>query len=66
MKPNSDLGDRKTILQIARTFKQVYGFEPKLERLGTLDDLKTQMYALQKENPADVFSYMSLYVLSRL
>lgn len=56
----SDLGDRKTIFEIAQAFKPVYGFEPKLERLGSLDDLKARMYAIQSENPADVFSYMPL------
>lgn len=55
-----DLGDRKTIQEIASAFEKVYGFMPKMERLGSLDDLQTLMHAKQAENPADVFSYMSL------
>ncbi|KAL0939661.1 NmrA-like family protein [Colletotrichum truncatum] len=57
------LGDRKTIKEIAASFKEVYGIEPKLERLGSLDELKTRMHSLRQENPADIFKYMSLFFL---
>ncbi|KAI9150497.1 hypothetical protein HJFPF1_10265 [Paramyrothecium foliicola] len=57
------LGDRKSIKQIVEVFEKVYGFAPKLERLGSLDDLKTLMHARQAENPADVYSYMSLFFM---
>ena len=57
---NADLGDRKNVKEIAATFQMVYGFQPKLERLGSLEDLKARMYELQAKDPADVFSYMSL------
>ncbi|KAK4122549.1 hypothetical protein N657DRAFT_574658, partial [Parathielavia appendiculata] len=41
------LGDRKTIRQIASTFDMVYGLMPKMERLGSLDNLKARMRAKQ-------------------
>ncbi|KAL2688940.1 hypothetical protein Neosp_002990 [[Neocosmospora] mangrovei] len=58
-----DLADRKSIKEIAATFQEVYGIQPKLERLGSLDDLKTQMNALRAKNPSDVFSYMFLFFM---
>ncbi|KAJ0120424.1 hypothetical protein J7T55_015151 [Diaporthe amygdali] len=54
------LGERKNIKDIAATFQKVYGFQPKLERLGSLDELKSKMYEVQAKSPTDVFSYMSL------
>ncbi|EEU33939.1 uncharacterized protein NECHADRAFT_55821 [Fusarium vanettenii 77-13-4] len=57
------LGDRKSIKEIAATFQEVYGIQPKLERLGSLDDLKTQMNALRAKNPSGVFSYMFLFFM---
>ncbi|RSL43547.1 hypothetical protein BHE90_017187 [Fusarium euwallaceae] len=57
------LGDRKSIKEIAATFQEVYGIQPKLERLGSLDGLKTQMNALRAKNPSDVFSYMFLFFM---
>ncbi|VUC26619.1 unnamed protein product [Clonostachys rosea] len=55
------LGDRKTIKEIASTFKKVYGVKPNLERLGSLEDLKTKMHALREKNSADIYSYMPLF-----
>ncbi|KAM0425843.1 hypothetical protein ACHAPT_008781 [Fusarium lateritium] len=57
------LGDRKSIKEIAATFKEVYDMQPKLERLGSLDDLKTKMHDLRSKNPSDVFSYMFLFFM---
>jgi hypothetical protein len=54
------LGDRKSILDIAAAFEKVYGFKPKTERLGSLDELKAHMQAKRAEKPADVYSYMPL------
>lgn len=48
------------IKEIAATFEKVYGFQPTLNRLGSLDDLRARMYDLQAKKPTDVFSYMSL------
>jgi hypothetical protein len=55
-----DLGDRKSIKEIAATFGKVYGVKPNLERLGSLEDLKAKMHALREKNAADVYSYMPL------
>ncbi|KAF7515008.1 hypothetical protein G7054_g14817 [Neopestalotiopsis clavispora] len=55
------LGDRKTITEIASTFEKVYGSKPTLQRLGSLEDLKTRMHKMRAENPADIYSYMSLF-----
>ncbi|KAL7754774.1 hypothetical protein ACKLNR_015444 [Fusarium oxysporum f. sp. zingiberi] len=57
------LGDRKSINEIAATFDKVYGVKPKLERLGSLEDLKTKMHALREKNPTDVYSYMPLFFM---
>ncbi|KAH6886148.1 hypothetical protein B0T10DRAFT_575796 [Thelonectria olida] len=55
------LGDRKTVPQIAEAFQEVYGIETKLERLGSLDDLKKHMHATQAANPANLYSYLALF-----
>lgn len=55
-----DLGERKTIKELAEIFDKVYGFKPKLERLGSLDDLKAKMLDMQATNPIEVSSYMPL------
>ncbi|EXM17085.1 hypothetical protein RAB80_005542 [Fusarium oxysporum f. sp. vasinfectum] len=57
------LGDRKSIKEIAATFDKVYGVKPKLERLGSLEDLKTKMHVLREKNPTDVYSYMPLFFM---
>lgn len=57
---SADLGDRKTIKEIAESFEKVYGIKPKLESYGSLEDLKARMHALRADSPTDVFSYMSL------
>ncbi|RKU39927.1 hypothetical protein DL546_001403 [Coniochaeta pulveracea] len=57
------LGDRKSIREIAGAFKTVYGIEPKLERLGSLDDLYKRMHALRADNPSDIYGYMSLFFM---
>ena len=57
---DADVGDRKTIKEIAATFDKVYGFQPKLERLGSLDELKVRMLSMQAQNPTDVYRYIPL------
>lgn len=56
------LGGRATIKDIAVSFEKVYGIKPTLESRGTLTDLYESMHQMREKNPADVFSYMSLYV----
>ncbi|KAJ3955615.1 hypothetical protein N0V92_007857 [Colletotrichum tropicale] len=57
------LGDRKTIKEIAASFERVYGIKPQMERLGSIDDLKSTMHRAQAENPSDIFKYMSLFYM---
>ncbi|KAM0293825.1 hypothetical protein ACHAO9_001511 [Fusarium lateritium] len=57
------LGDRKSIKEIAATFDKVYGVKPKLERLGSLEDLKLKMHTLREKNPAEIYSYMPLFFM---
>ncbi|KAF4968325.1 hypothetical protein FSARC_4271 [Fusarium sarcochroum] len=57
------LGDRKSIKEIAAAFDKVYGVKPRLERLGSLEDLKTKMHALREKNPADIYSYLALFFM---
>lgn len=55
-----DLGDRKTVPEIAATFQEVYGIETKLERLGSLEDLKSRMHATRAATPDNLYSYLAL------
>ncbi|OJJ97432.1 hypothetical protein ASPACDRAFT_32510 [Aspergillus aculeatus ATCC 16872] len=55
------LGGRATIREIARSYERVYGVKANLERLGSLDELYKTMHQKRAENPADIYSYMSLF-----
>ncbi|PLB50922.1 NmrA-like family protein [Aspergillus steynii IBT 23096] len=55
------LGGRSTIREIAQTYENVYGVKAKLESLGSLDDLYKTMHDKRASNPADFYSYMSLF-----
>ncbi|KAL4815712.1 hypothetical protein BDW67DRAFT_191354 [Aspergillus spinulosporus] len=55
------LGDRKTIHQIAEDFAQVYGKKPRLERLGSLDDLYNTMQAAYQKEPSSIFAYLAMF-----
>ncbi|KAI8304025.1 hypothetical protein K4K61_006534 [Colletotrichum sp. SAR11_59] len=57
------LGDRKKVKEIAASFEKVYGVKPQLERLGSIDDLKSTMHRAQAENPSDIFKCMSLFYM---
>jgi hypothetical protein len=37
--------------------------KPTLESRGSLDDLYKTMHKLRQKNPADIFSYMSMWVI---
>jgi hypothetical protein len=54
------LGDRKSFKQIAESFGNVYGIDPKLESLGTLQELHDKMHAIRAEAPHEFFNYMFL------
>ncbi|KAK4947717.1 hypothetical protein LTR66_014176, partial [Elasticomyces elasticus] len=55
------LGGRATIREIAETYEKVYGVKTSLERLGSLDELYKIMHEKRAQNPADFYSYMSLF-----
>ncbi|KAJ5329898.1 nmrA-like family protein [Penicillium brevicompactum] len=55
------LGGRATIREIAETYEKVYGVKTGLERLGSLDELYKIMHEKRAQNPADFYSYMSLF-----
>ena len=58
------LGGQATIKEIAASFAKVYGIKPALESRGSLKDLYQCMYEKREKSPADVYSYMPLYVPS--
>ncbi|KAM0417024.1 hypothetical protein ACHAPT_012990 [Fusarium lateritium] len=58
----SFLGDRRTTRQIIQDFEEVYNVKPKVNWLGTLDELKTKMKAEQAQNPQDYMSWLPLTI----
>lgn len=57
------LGGRATMKEIAASFEKVYGIKPTLESHGSLNDLYKLMHEKREKEPANVYGYMSLYVL---
>ncbi|KAL0942976.1 NmrA-like family protein [Colletotrichum truncatum] len=55
------LGDRKTLRQIADEYTEVYGQTPKLECLGSLEDLYTAMQELFKKDPSNIYTWIALF-----
>ncbi|KAB8200611.1 NmrA-like family protein [Aspergillus parasiticus] len=55
------LGGRTTIREIAQSYEKLYGVKASLMRLGSLDDLYKFMHEKRAQNPADIYSYMSLF-----
>ena len=56
-------GDRKSPKQIAEVYERVYGEKLELERLGSLDDLKSKMTATFQEVPEEPYQWMPMYYL---
>ncbi|KAK3320317.1 hypothetical protein B0T19DRAFT_285634 [Cercophora scortea] len=55
------IGDRATIKQIAASIGRATGTEPKLERLGSLEELKTLMIETRDKNPANIYAYLPYF-----
>ncbi|KAH9223825.1 hypothetical protein DL95DRAFT_323222 [Leptodontidium sp. 2 PMI_412] len=55
------LGDSKSPKEMAEVYKKVYGVEPKVERLGSWDDLHVKMTAIFNENQSNMYSWIGLY-----
>lgn len=58
----SVLGDWESIKQIANEFAEVYGQEPKLKCLGSLDDLYESMQATFQKDPENIYTWLAQYV----
>lgn len=54
------LGDKKNIYEIAQAIKNAYGFTPKLQREGSLDDLYNTMQSSFKKEPSNVYAWLAL------
>ncbi|KAL4886413.1 NmrA-like family protein [Aspergillus karnatakaensis] len=55
------LGGRATIREIAESFEKVYGVKATLKRRGSLDELYNLMHELRQKDPANIYSYVSLF-----
>ncbi|PVH75921.1 NAD(P)-binding protein [Cadophora sp. DSE1049] len=55
------LGDSKSPKEMADVYRKVYGAEPKVNRLGSWDDLHAKMTAVFKENPSNIYAWIGLY-----
>ncbi|KAH8817759.1 nmrA-like family protein [Flagelloscypha sp. PMI_526] len=55
------LGGRSTFLEIVESFQKVYGVTPKLNNLGSLEDLYETMHARRAAQPENLYSYILLF-----
>ncbi|KAJ4299352.1 hypothetical protein N0V90_004597 [Kalmusia sp. IMI 367209] len=55
------VGGRATFREIAESFERVYGVKPKLERLGSLEDLYDRMHELRAKEPQNFMAYIFLF-----
>lgn len=55
------LGDRKSVKEIAQAYQKIYGVEPQVQRMGSLEDLYSKMTSAFKENPTNPFGWMGMY-----
>lgn len=46
---------------MAKAYEDVYGIEPKVERLGSQEDLFEKMTGVFKKNPANIYAWMGMY-----
>lgn len=61
----SVLGDRKSTKQLAAEFEEVYGVAPRLDCLGTVEELQTKMEATREKEPQNIFAWLAEYVFCR-
>jgi len=50
------LDDRNSVKEIAQLYQSVYGVEPQVQRMGSLEDLYNKMTSDFKENPTNPFA----------
>lgn len=51
-------GDAVSAKEIAAIYHEVYDVEPKVQRLGSLDDLHTRLMETRKAQPDNVYAWM--------
>jgi len=54
------LGDKKNIHEIAQAMKKAYGFAPRLQREGSLDELYSKMQSLLAKDQTNVYPWLPL------
>ena len=52
------LGGAASVKDLAKIYEEVHGIKPKLESLGSLDDLYRKMTALRSQYPTNPYKYM--------
>jgi hypothetical protein len=55
------LGDSKSIKEMAKIYQKVYGVEPQLQHMGSLEDLYTSMTAVFQENRGNKYAWMGMF-----
>jgi hypothetical protein len=50
------LDDRNSVKEIAQLYQSVYAVEPRVQRMGSLEDLYSKMTSDFKENPTNPFT----------
>ncbi len=46
---------------MAKVYQEVYGVEPKVERLGSQEDLFEKMTGVFKKDPSNMYAWMGMY-----
>lgn len=54
-------GDHVNIKEIAAAFRDIYGEEPGLVRLGSLEDLYQLMHETRDKNPDNAMAWLGLF-----
>ncbi|KAH8646736.1 nmrA-like family protein [Xylariales sp. PMI_506] len=55
------VGGVSSVPHLAEIIEKTHGFSPKLQRMGSLEELYTQMHATRTKNPKEVFKYMAMF-----
>jgi len=55
------LGDSKSIKEMAKIYQDVYGVEPQLQPMGSLEDLYNTMTSVFQKAPGNVYAWMGMY-----
>jgi len=47
-------------MEIAAVFKEVYGKEPSIKRMGSLEDLYRTMHQVKQRNPGNMWAWLGM------